>query len=62
MGVGGWGQSTSKMAVEHTVALEKAVFSQQVFITPDKVHFFNEKILTFFHENICCGFSLEVPH
>ena len=37
----------------YTIALVKALF------------FFNPKVLIFFlflHENICCGYSLEVPH
>ena len=32
---------------------------------PDKMLLFNQKVLIFFlflHENICCGYSLEVPH
>ena len=34
-------------------------------LVPDKAHFLNLKVLLFFfflYENICCGYSLEVPH
>ena len=33
-------------------------------IAPDKVGFFNQKVLIFFlflHKNICCEYSLEAP-
>ena len=33
-------------------------------IAPDLALFFSQKVLVFFlvlHENICCGYSLEVP-
>ena len=36
-----------------------------VTISPDKVIFFNREVLVvflFLGENICCGYSLEVPH
>ena len=36
-----------------------------LYVVPDKTFFFStEKVLMFFlflHENICCGYSLEVP-
>ena len=34
-------------------------------IAPDKMYFFQLKIIDIFlflHKNICCGYSLEVPH
>ena len=38
---------------------------QEIFHNPDMAHLFNQKILIFFlflDENICCGYSLELPY
>ena len=44
----------------------RASLKLQLCIAPDKaLFFFNQKVLIFFlfsHENIYCGYSLEVPH